>query len=149
MIKMLNQVFLQGRLGKDPELRHTSNGRAVASVSLAVDRDYKSQGSDSRETDWFTVVAWGSTAEFVQKYFTKGRVMIVAGRLQVRKWTDRDGNKRNSTEIIADNIYFGDSKKDGGQSSDYSNQNNYSPQEYDYAPGEFSDISANEDDLPF
>ena len=111
---MLNTVFLQGRLGKDPEIRHTQSGKPVASFSLAVDRDYKSQGSDQRETDWIDVVAWGNQAQFVSNYFSKGRVMIVKGRLQVRKWTDTSGNNRRSTEVVAESIYFGDSKRDGG-----------------------------------
>ena len=114
---MLNKVFIMGRLTRDPELRRTQSGVAVTSFSVAVDRDFKSQGGE-RETDFIDVVAWRSTAEFVAKYFTKGRMAVVEGRLQVRDWQDRDGNKRRTAEIVADNIYFGDSKRDGGNGFD-------------------------------
>ena len=107
---MLNKIILMGRLTRDPELRRTQSGTAVTSFSLAVDRDYKAQDGE-RETDFIDIVAWRSTAEFVSKYFTKGRMAVVEGRLQVRDWTDKDGNKRRSTEVIADSVYFGDSKK--------------------------------------
>ena len=107
---MLNKIILMGRLTRDPELRKTGNGTAVTSFTLAVDRDYKPQDGE-RETDFIDVVAWRSTAEFVSKYFTKGRMAVVEGRLQVRDWTDKDGNKRRNTEVIADNVYFGDSKR--------------------------------------
>ena len=109
---MLNKVFIMGRLTRDPELRRTQSGTAVTSFSLAVDRDYKSQ-SGEKETDFIDVVAWRSTAEFVAKYFTKGRMAVVEGRLQIRDWKDKDGNNRRSAEVVADNIYFGDSKRDG------------------------------------
>ena len=107
---MLNKIFLMGRLTRDPELRKTQSGIAVASFTLAVDRDYKPQDGE-RETDFIDIVAWRGTGEFVSKYFTKGRMAVVEGRLQVRDWTDKDGNKRRNTEVIADNVYFGDSKK--------------------------------------
>ena len=115
---MLNKIFIMGRLTRDPELRRTQSGTAVTSFSLAVDRDFKSQ-SGEKETDFIDVVAWRSTAEFVAKYFAKGRMAVVEGRLQMRDWTDRDGNKRRSAEVIADNVYFGDSKprQDGGADS--------------------------------
>ena len=109
---MLNRVIIMGRLTRDPELRRTQSGTAVTSFSLAVDRDYKSQ-SGEKETDFIDVVAWRSTAEFVAKYFTKGRMAVVEGRLQIRDWKDKDGNNRRSAEVVADNIYFGDSKRDG------------------------------------
>lgn len=99
-----------GRLTHDPELRHTGSGTAVASFSLAVDRDYKTQNGE-KETDFIDIVAWRNTAEFVHKYFTKGRMAVVEGRLQVRDWTDKDGGRRRSAEVVADNIYFGDSKR--------------------------------------
>ena len=99
-----------GRLTRDPELRRTQSGTAVASFTLAVDRDYKPQDGE-RETDFIDIVAWRGTGEFVSKYFTKGRMAVVEGRLQVRDWTDKDGNKRRSTEVVADNVYFGDSKR--------------------------------------
>lgn len=107
---MLNKIILMGRLTRDPELRKTENGTAVTSFTLAVDRDYKPQDGE-RETDFIDVVAWRGTAEFVFKYFSKGRMAVVEGRLQVRDWTDKDGNKRRSSEVIADNVYFGDSKR--------------------------------------
>ena len=107
---MLNKIILMGRLTRDPELRHTGNGTAVASFSIAVDRDFKSQ-SGEKETDFIDIVAWRSTAEFVSKYFSKGRMAVVEGRLQIRDWTDRDGGKHRSAEVVADNIYFGDSKR--------------------------------------
>ena len=117
---MLNHIVVMGRLTKDPELRRTQNGTAVTSFSLACDRDYKPENGE-RETDFLDIVAWRSTAEFVQKYFSKGRMAVVAGRLQIRPWTDRDGNKRRSAEIVAENVYFGDSKRDGEGSNAYSN----------------------------
>ena len=109
---MLNKIFIMGRLTRDPELRRTQSGTAVTSFSLAVDRDFKSQ-SGEKETDFIDVVAWRSTAEFVAKYFTKGRMAVVEGRLQIRDWKDREGNNRRSAEVVADNVYFGDSKRDG------------------------------------
>ena len=110
---MLNRIVLMGRLTRDPELRRTQSGTAVTSFSIACDRDFKSQ-SGEKETDFIDIVAWRNTAEFVSKYFTKGRMAIVEGRLQIRDWTDRDGNKRRSAEVVADNVYFGDSKRDSG-----------------------------------
>ena len=109
-IKMLNKIVLMGRLVRDPELRRTGGGTAVAALTLAVDRDYKSQ-SGEKETDFIDVVAWRSTAEFVNKYFTKGRMAVVEGRLQIRDWTDKDGGRRRSAEVVAASVYFGDSKR--------------------------------------
>ena len=109
---MLNKIILMGRLTRDPELRRTGSGTAVTSFALAVDRDFKGQGGE-KETDFIDIVAWRSTAEFVSKYFTKGRMAVVEGRLQMRDWTDKDGNKRVAAEVVADNVYFGDSKRDG------------------------------------
>ncbi len=111
---MLNRIIVMGRLTRDPELRRTNSGTAVASFTVAVDRDFKSQ-SGEKETDFIDVVAWRSTAEFVSKYFTKGRMAVVEGRLQLRDWTDNEGNKRRSAEIVSDSVYFGDSKRDGGE----------------------------------
>ena len=112
---MLNHIVLMGRLTRDPELRRTGSGIPVASFSLAVDRDFGSnRETGEKETDFIDIVAWRSTAEFVSRYFTKGRMAVVSGRLQIRAWTDKDGNKRRSAEVVADNIYFGDSKRDGG-----------------------------------
>lgn len=109
---MLNHIVLMGRLTRDPELRRTGSGIAVASFTLAVDRDFAAQGAE-KETDFVDIVAWRNTAEFVSRYFTKGRMAVVSGRLQIRNWTDKDGNKRRSAEVVADNVYFGDSKRDG------------------------------------
>ena len=109
---MLNKVVIMGRLTRDPEIRHTQNGTAVASLTLACDRDFKPK-SGEKETDFIDVVVWGKTAEFAANYFTKGRMVIVEGRLQVRVWQDKDGNKRKSTEVVADRMYFGDSKQEG------------------------------------
>ena len=109
---MLNHITIMGRLTRDPELRRTGTGVAVASFTLAVDRDFGGQGGE-RETDFIDCVAWRQTGEFVSKYFTKGRMAVVSGRLQIRNWTDKDGNKRRSAEVVADNVYFGDSKREG------------------------------------
>lgn len=133
---MLNKIFLMGRLVRDPELRHTGSGTAVASFTLAVDRDYKTQ-SGEKETDFIDIVAWRSTAEFVSKYFIKGRMAVVEGRLQIRDWTDKDGGRRRSAEVVADNVYFGDSKR---PVSDSDTQR----------PGEFTELPPEEDGrLPF
>ena len=107
---MLNKIIIMGRLVRDPELRRTQSGTAVTSFRLAVDRDYKAEDG-SKQADFFDVVAWRSTAEFVSKYFTKGRMAVVDGRLQSRPWTDKDGNKRIAIEVVADSVYFGDSKR--------------------------------------
>ena len=126
---MLNKIFIMGRLTRDPELRHTQSGTAVASFSLAVDRDFKNQNGE-KETDFIDVVAWRNSAEFVSRYFTKGRMAVVEGRLQIRSWQDRDGNKRRSAEVVADNVYFGDSKKDGDGGRDGGYQGGYPQDAY-------------------
>ena len=119
---MLNHIVIMGRLTRDPELRRTGSGVAVASFTLAVDRDFAPKDGGERETDFIDCVAWRQTGEFVSKYFTKGRMAVVSGRLQIRGWTDKDGNKRRSAEIVADNVYFGDSKRDSESgNSSYSN----------------------------
>ena len=109
---MLNHITIMGRLTRDPELRRTGSGVAVASFSLAVDRDFGKNENGEKETDFIDCVAWRQTGEFVSKYFTKGRMAVVSGRLQIRGWTDKDGNKRRSAEVVADNVYFGDSKRE-------------------------------------
>ena len=109
---MLNHIVIMGRLTRDPELRRTGSGIAVASFSLAVDRDFGGRDGGERETDFIDCVAWRHTGEFVSKYFTKGRMAVVSGRLQIRSWTDKDGNKRRTAEVVADNVYFGDSRRD-------------------------------------
>jgi single-strand DNA-binding protein len=106
-----------GRLTRDPELRRTGTGLAVASFSVAVDRDYPNKTTGERETDFINCVAWRQTGEFVSKYFAKGSMIVVSGRLQIRNWTDNDGNKRTTAEIVADNVYFGESKKDKTEST--------------------------------
>lgn len=109
---MLNHIVIMGRLTRDPELRRTGSGIAVVSFNVAVERDFAEKQSGQKETDFIDCVAWRQTGEFVSKYFTKGRVIVVSGRLRIRNYTDKDGNKRRSAEIVADNCYFGDSKKD-------------------------------------
>jgi single-strand DNA-binding protein len=116
---MLNHITIMGRLTKDVELRRTNTGTPVASFTLAVDRDFADKQSGEKETDYIEVVAWRNTAEFVSKYFAKGRMAVVSGRLQIRKWTDKDGNKRSTAEVVADNVYFGDSKKDESNIGNY------------------------------
>ena len=110
---MLNHITIMGRLTRDPELRRTSSGVAVASFTLAVDRDFGKNENGEKETDFIDCVAWRQTGEFVSKYFAKGRMAVVSGRLQIRSWTDKEGNKRRTAEIVADNVYFGDSKREG------------------------------------
>lgn len=131
---MLNKIFIMGRLTRDPELRRTQGGNAVTSFALAVDRDFKS-ADGAKETDFIDVVAWRNTAEFAAKYFTKGRMAVVEGRLQMRDWTDKDGNKRRSAEVVADNIYFGDSKREDAPAG------NSAPT--------FEEIEEDDGDLPF
>ena len=163
---MLNKIFLMGQLARDPELRRTQSGTPVVSFRLAVDRDFKDKATGERSTDWIDVVAWRQTAEFVSRYFTKGRMAVVEGRLQMRDWTDKEGNKRTSAEVVADNVYFGDSKRDGdggGYSSGYG-QGGYAPAGggYGAAPSapsgfggsdretdQFAELSDDDGDLPF
>ena len=108
---MLNHITIMGRLTRDPELRRTGSGIAVASFTVAVDRDFGGRDGGERETDFIDCVAWRNTGEFVSKYFTKGSMAVVSGRLQIRSWTDKDGNKRRAAEVVADNVYFGESKR--------------------------------------
>lgn len=108
---MLNRIVIQGRLCADPELRRTNSGTPVTTVNVAVDRDFKNQDG-SRDTDFIPVVAWKGIGETLAKYFTKGRMIVVDGRLQIRDWTDKDGNKRRTAEIVANNVYFGDAKRE-------------------------------------
>ena len=158
---MLNRIILMGRLTRDPELRRTGSGTAVTSFSLAVDRDFKSQ-SGEKETDFIDIVAWRNTAEFVSKYFTKGRMAVVEGRLQMRDWQDRDGNKRRSAEVVADNVYFADSRRDGdNQDGGYTPAaSGYTPAPSSYAPpanqnfgsgpvSDFAELSDDDGELPF
>ena len=108
---MLNHITIMGRLTREPELRRTGSGIAVASFTVAVDRDFSGRDGGERETDFIDCVAWRQTGEFVSKYFTKGSMIVVSGRLQIRNWTDKEGNKRRSAEVVADNCYFGESKR--------------------------------------
>ena len=114
---MLNHIVIMGRLTRDPELRHTQAGTAVASFTVAVDRDFKDKETGERKTDFIDCVAWRSTGEFVDKYFAKGRMAVVEGRLQLRDWTDKEGNKRRSAEVLVSSVYFGDSKPKDGDSA--------------------------------
>ena len=118
---MLNHIVIMGRLTRDPEIRRTGTGIAVASFSVAVDRDFGGRDGGERETDFIDCVAWRTTGEFVSKYFTKGSMIVVSGRLQIRGWTDKDGNKRRSAEVVADNVYFGESKRSAEGGSSYGN----------------------------
>ena len=155
---MLNKIILMGRLTRDPELRHTQTGTAVASFSLAVDRDFKDKATGDRTTDFIDVVAWRQTGEFVSRYFTKGRMAVVEGRLQIRDWTDKDGNKRRSAEVVADNVYFGDSKRDAESAGPYSG--GYSTPSGGRSPApsgfgapdmgdQFAELSDDDGELPF
>lgn len=161
---MLNKIFIMGRLTRDPELRRTQTGTPVASFSLAVDRDFKDKTTGERPTDFIDVVAWRQTGEFVSRYFTKGRMAVVEGRLQIRDWTDKEGNKRRAAEVVADNVYFGDSKRDGdggGYSAGFSQQGGYpsagpsapaAPSGYGTPPAngdQFAELSDDDGDLPF
>jgi single-strand DNA-binding protein len=149
---MLNRIILMGRLTRDPELRHTQTGTAVASFTLAVDRDFKSRDGGDRATDFIDIVAWRSTAEFVSKYFTKGRMAVVEGRLQIRDWTDRDGGKRRTAEVIADNVYFGDSRRDGESGGNYNYSRPAAPAPVDYgmpSGDQFAELADDDGDLPF
>ena len=155
---MLNKIIIMGRLTRDPELRHTQTGTAVASFSLAVDRDFKDKATGDRTTDFIDVVAWRQTGEFVSRYFTKGRMAVVEGRLQIRDWTDKDGNKRRSAEVVADNVYFGDSKRDAESAGPYSG--GYSAPSCGRSPApsgfgapdmgdQFAELSDDDGELPF
>ena len=148
---MLNKIILMGRLTRDPELRRTGSGTAVTSFSLAVDRDFKSQNGE-KETDFIDIVAWRSTAEFVSKYFTKGRMAVVEGRLQIRDWTDRDGGKRRTAEVVADNVYFGDSRRDsadGGYAPSYSAPAPSRSNPPVSGHSDFAEIGEEDGELPF
>lgn len=137
---MLNRIIVMGRFGADVTLRYTEKGTPVASASLAVDRDFKGRNGE-KKTDWIDVVAFGSTAEFVSKYFSKGRQAVVEGRLQLRDWTDRYGNKRRSAEVLAESVYFADSKRD----SDTPPKMDV----YDIPGAQFEEIDDDDGSLPF
>ena len=167
---MLNHIVIMGRLARDPELRHTQNGTPVASFRLAVDRDFKDKNTGERTTDWIDVVAWRGTGEFVSRYFSKGRMAVVEGRLQIREWTDKEGNRRTTAEVVADNVYFGDSRRDGDGGGNYG-ANGYGDRGGSYGGGsyggrpsappapadygvpsevdQFSELADDDGDLPF
>ena len=146
---MLNHIVIMGRLGRDPELRHTQSGTPVATFRLAVDRDFKDKNTGERQTDWIDVVAWQGTGEFVTRYFSRGRMAVVEGRLQMRDWTDKEGNKRRSAEVVADSVYFGDSKRDGDSANTSSGYQ--VPADYGAPPtnDQFSELADDDGDLPF
>jgi len=140
---MLNHITIMGRLTRDPEMRRTGSGVPVTSFTIACDRDFSGKGSE-KETDFIDITAWRNTAEFVNSYFSKGRMVVVSGRLQIRSWTDKNGNSRKSAEVVADNVYFADSKK---EESGGSNFRNYSPEP---APmQEYAVVDGDDDSLPF
>ena len=142
---MLNKVFIMGRLARDPELRRTQTGIAVASFTLAVDRDYKDKESGERTTDWIDCVAWRQTGEFVGRYFAKGRMAVVEGHLQINNWNDSAGNKRRSTVVVVDQVYFGDSKQ--------ADRSSAPPQAYGIPAAqecqEYIDLPDDDGNLPF
>lgn len=143
---MLNHITIMGRLTRDPELRRTGSNTPVASFTIACERDFGQNGE--KETDFIEVTAWRNTAEFVSKYFTKGRMAVVSGRLQIRKWEDKNGNKRNTAEVVADNVYFADSKKE--ESSGYqtgSNVQSFAP--YSAPTQDYAVVDGDDDQLPF
>ena len=154
---MLNHITIMGRLTRDPELRRTGSGIAVASFTVAVDRDFGGRDGGEKETDFIDCVAWRQTGEFVSKYFAKGSMIVVSGRLQIRSWTDKDGNKRRTAEVVADNVYFGESKRNSEGNSSYGGNayggNNYGGNSYGgYNNAPASDFAMLDDDdaqLPF
>ena len=152
---MLNHISIMGRLTRDPELRYIQSQTPVASFTLAVDRDYGSRDGGEKQTDFIDCVAWRSTAEFVSKYFQKGSMAVVSGRLQIRDWTDREGGKRRSAEVVVDNIYFGESRRrDSSEGSSYDSRSSYSSYEAPRSPSPapsspFSDLDDGDGELPF
>ena len=144
----LNRCIIMGRLGKDPELRHTQTGTPVATFTLAVDRDSKDKNTGERAADWIPVVAWRGTGEFAAKYLSKGRMAVVEGRLQIREWTDKSGNKRTTAEVVADSVYFGDSKRDGDGANTSSS---YQAPGYGVPSGQdqYQELADDDGSLPF
>ena len=149
---MLNNVILMGRLTRDPELRRTQSGVAVTSFSLAVERDFTSRDGGERATDFIDCVAWRNTGEFVSKYFTKGQLVAVNGRLQIRDWTDRDGNKRRSAEVVVDNAYFAESKRNRETGGDMNQSYQQSAPAFNDLPvggNDFAELDDGDGQLPF
>jgi len=151
---MLNHITIMGRLTRDPELRQTGTGTSVASFTVAVDRDFGGRDGGERQTDFIDCVAWRSTAEFVSKYFQKGSMAVVSGRLQMRNWEDKNGSKRVSAEVVADNVYFGESRRSQGSESgsygtqSFTRESKPAPAAEVPASKGWEDFSG-EDDLPF
>ena len=147
---MLNKCFFQGRLTRDPELRHTQSGTAVASFSMAVERDFKDKTTGERTTDFIDVVAWRGTAEFVSRFFSKGRMAVVVGSLQIRAWEDKEGNKRRTAEVIAESVYFGDYKREA-ESGGYAPPAVSASGSYSVPSGgdQFSELTDDDGELPF
>lgn len=146
---MLNHIVIMGRLTRDPELRRTGTGIPVASFSVAVDRDWPNRDTGEKETDFINCVAWRQTGEFVSKYFAKGSMIVVSGRLQMRNWTDKDGNKRVSAEVVADNVYFGESKKDKDEQSNDIPNPYWTPAGVKPAVSDFAMLDDDDAQLPF
>lgn len=149
---MLNHITIMGRLTRDPELRRTGSGVAVANFTVAVDRDFSGKDSGEKETDFIDCVAWRQAGEFVSKYFTKGRMIVVSGRLQIRSYTDKDGNKRRAAEVVADNCYFGDSKKENSSGDNYGSNygGSYNATAMPENPGsDFATLDDDDAQLPF
>ena len=153
---MLNHITIMGRLTRDPELRYTQSQTPVASFTLAVDRDFGNRDGGEKQTDLLACVAWRQTAESVSRYFTKGSMAVVSGRLQIRDWTDRDGGKRRSAEVVVDNMYFGESRRRDGDSGDsrsssYSSYGNSGSAGKSSAPAAsaFAELDDGDGELPF
>lgn len=143
---MLNHIVIMGRLTRDPEYRTTGSNLSVCNFSVAVDRDFSGQNGE-KETDFIDCVAWRKTAEFITKYFTKGSMIVVSGSLQIRSWTDKDGNKRRTAEIVANNVYFGESKRDSGSQAASQSSGGYASPAY--TPQQFAIIDGPDEQLPF
>lgn len=159
---MLNRIIIMGRLTRDPELRYTQSQIPVASFTVAVDRDYSGRDGGEKQTDFIDCAAWRQTAEFVSRYFRKGSMAVVSGRLQSRKWQDRDGNNRTSWEVIADSCYFGEAKRDNTSAGNYaplsgnyggghSQSQQYKPATgaIDVKPPDFQELPDDDEELPF
>lgn len=150
MVQMLNKVFIQGRMCADPVIRRTQSGTAVVSFTLAVERDFKDKTTGERTTDFIDCVAWRGTAEFVSRFFSKGRMAVVVGALQIRAWEDKEGNKRRTAEVIAESVYFGDSKRDADPLDKLADDS--APVSYPSSagsPGEFAELTEDDGELPF
>lgn len=147
----LNHITIMGRMVRDPELRRTGTGTAVASFTLAVDRDFTGKDGGEKETDFIDCVAWRNTGEFVSKYFAKGRMAIVSGRLQIRSWTDKEGTKRRNAEVVADNVYFADSKRDDQGNNSYGSAptSTYGGYSAPTGPSDFAMMEDDDAQLPF